>query len=232
MAVTSICIVCVSTAPKVSATCTSTGCANCPSPLFTVLNCSVEEVTFNVSTPFVANLTRSAVYPDCVVKVNAWDSGSVAVNVVIVEPLATNSAVLNWVALVIDGPVLGKNTAFKKSWTLPVVPALNDDVNNPGKWACDITLLPLNIVESLPAPNPLLAADCDINVSDTKEAVSACTACEDDNSVNISTEEETAYDADSTVIDPVWLTVIYELVAAFNASNLRLLEPVMSVFKA
>ena len=61
LAVTSICIVCVSVSPKLSATWTNTGCASVPSPLLVVLNASVDEETFNVSTPAVDNLTKSAV---------------------------------------------------------------------------------------------------------------------------------------------------------------------------
>ena len=57
------------------------------------------------------------------------------------EPETVNSDI-TWLPVLIDGAVFGKNIAFKKSVTLPDVPALKDALNNPDKLSLDTILLP------------------------------------------------------------------------------------------
>ena len=99
----------------------------CEPPTKSVLNDDDCAKAFRVTTPFDATLTKSSVYDEAVPNVIDWASGSVASKVNIGAELALNSAIV-WLPLDIDGSVLGKNIASKKSIILPLVPALNDDV--------------------------------------------------------------------------------------------------------
>ena len=60
-----------------------------------MLKLAVVGTVLRVTTPVDDTLTKLSVYPACVAKVNACPSGSVAVSVVIIEPLVVNSAILN-----------------------------------------------------------------------------------------------------------------------------------------